>query len=253
MPRPLCARLLHERRGARGAALAALTLLAGIGLMSVSGWFVAAAALSGFGAAIAATAKKFHTIVRCSTDGEVLVASDASMDLEYYRGLAQFVGVPQEQPTQRAPAPRTERLGSVVEAGIDALARRHAGARRQRQIDLEDRLERPQTFGIAGVHGERPAARGAERRRRQAVDGGRDLAFDARGKRPGGIVVQAHLDAIGAFAQLARVVLGEHDARRGLGEVHHPGQDLALGDAPAPQLVPIARHEDAVAAGANAI
>jgi hypothetical protein len=50
------------------------------------------------GAAISVTAKKFHTMVRSSTDGEVLVASDADMDLVYYRGLAQFMGVPQTRP-----------------------------------------------------------------------------------------------------------------------------------------------------------
>jgi hypothetical protein len=51
------------------------------------------------GAAVSCTAKKFHTTVRSSTDGEVLVASDADMDLEYYRGVGQFMGVSQERPS----------------------------------------------------------------------------------------------------------------------------------------------------------
>jgi hypothetical protein len=51
------------------------------------------------GAAISCTAKKFHTMVRSSTDGEVLVASDADMDLVYYGGIAQFLGVAHDRPT----------------------------------------------------------------------------------------------------------------------------------------------------------
>jgi hypothetical protein len=50
-------------------------------------------------AAVSVTAKKFHTMVRSSTDGEVLVASDADMDLEYFRGVGQFLGVPQDRPS----------------------------------------------------------------------------------------------------------------------------------------------------------
>jgi hypothetical protein len=48
---------------------------------------------------VAVTSKKFHTLTRSSTDGEVLVASDADMDLVYYRGIAQFLGVPQTRPS----------------------------------------------------------------------------------------------------------------------------------------------------------
>ena len=63
-----------------GAALAALTLLAGIGLMSVSGWFVAAAALSGFGAAIAATrgVRGFALLRPLSRYGERLATHEAT-------------------------------------------------------------------------------------------------------------------------------------------------------------------------------
>lgn len=63
-----------------GAVLAALTLLAGIGLLSVSGWFIAAASVSGFAAAIAATrgVRGFALLRPLSRYGERLATHEAT-------------------------------------------------------------------------------------------------------------------------------------------------------------------------------
>lgn len=63
-----------------GAALAALTVLAGIGLLAVSGWFIAAATLSGFTAAIAATrgVRGFAVLRPLSRYGERLATHEAT-------------------------------------------------------------------------------------------------------------------------------------------------------------------------------
>ena len=143
--RPILALFLTERRAAllAGALLAAATVLAGIALLGLSGWFITATAIAGLSSATAfafdvfapAAAIRFLALARTAARyGERLTTHDATLGVLAGLRVEVFRNWAQPQAAQRL-LKRPARLLFRLTADIDA-GRREPGTQ-QIMIDME--------------------------------------------------------------------------------------------------------------------